>query len=271
MKQRLLDRGVDLGDGAAPVDRAAIEVARGVLPVAGLGTAAFNAAKAAVEPILTELERRFPDGAATEPVVIDVTLDDGTHIGGVVNIVPGPTPGPVSISSSNIKVTDRLKSWLELMALVAVDPTRPWRTTLIRSKGKADNPAADVVELTATDPAEAGMTARDALGVVVELWHRGLQEPIPLFPSLSEKLAAGESPKTDKWHAFDGFSGDADNDAAQFIYGDLTLSELLDAEALPTDPAGNGRRARRYADALWKAVDGTCRNADGAHDAEGMP
>ncbi len=74
------------------------------------------------------------------------------------------------------------------MALVAADPDPTWRSVYVRRNSGGTK--ADGLELVAcaATPEQRRTDALAALTVVVDLYRRGLREPIPLFPKLSQKL-----------------------------------------------------------------------------------
>ena len=183
---------------------------------------------------------------------IEVVLDCGTRIvGSVPLLLSEPTPGPARIRYTRPKPTFGLEAWLDLMALVATDPTRGWRSVFL-SRGDGDDPLT-VVDLVVDGTAEERVAcAREALDVVVRCYRAGMQEPLPLFPTFSKTVADGD-PDWSKWRNFKGW-GDARAPATAFFFGGYRGSDLMTIEPEEVDPPGAGGRVKRWADYLWTAV-----------------
>ena len=114
------------------------------------------------------------------------------------------------------------------MVLVCSDPKTAWHSVVVsRAEGK-DKPLKPL-ELVPVATPELGAGAADALGLVVQLYRKGLTEPLPLFTAYSPAVHAGKSPD-DKWKGHRG-GGDATRPAVRLV--------------------------ERYARHLWGTVDAT--------------
>ena len=261
--------GVDLVDArsAGVTDEQWLDVARakGLLPPGVLEARAAGDLIAEIDELVAEAAARgFRSGEPT-PFSVDVTLASGCRIVGEVPLqLGGDGPGPARVTFTRPKPVNRLDAWIQLMVLVASDPTVAWRSLVVTradKKGKPLVPVDLVVPVPEDEPDPAGYRRRvalDALEVMVDLYHRGMREPLPLFPAYSPAEYAGGTGH-EKWESFDG-RGDATGTAVRLVFGDMGAEEL---ETLPTGPGdpddgrGTTGRAARYARLLWGAVDAT--------------
>jgi exodeoxyribonuclease V gamma subunit len=149
-----------------------------------------------------------------------------------------------------MKPAHRLEAWLDLMVLVATDPSRTWRSLVV---GRDAGSAIEVIDLVPSAIPDAQATeARRALQVAVDCYRRGMREPLPLFPTLSRQVYE-EKASSEAWSGHEG-RGDANDRAVAVAFDGLSYDEVMRIEARPDDPPGSGRRVRRYADYLWGAV-----------------
>jgi hypothetical protein len=151
---------------------------------------------------------------------------------------------------------------LDLVALVANDPTVPWRSVSIAKH--PTKPAAVGGQLEAVEHADAAarqQAALHGLAVAVDCYLRGRCEPLPLFPTVSYELAHGGTGYTN-WRRFQG-GGDGTSDSARLVFGESDLRELRLQPRLDHDPltaAGpDADRPLCYAEHLWQAVDTSAR------------
>jgi exodeoxyribonuclease V gamma subunit len=237
------------------------ERAKGTLPPGVLETRLFADLAEEVDDMLAEAERRGITEGEPELRDIDVLLSDHTRIVGEVRLrLHSASPGPGRIEFTRPKEKYRLSAWLDLMVLVAVEPTTPWRSVVVTRKKAAKDKSLKPVDLSidtaVTDP--RAMATR-ALERVVELYRKGLAQPLPLFPSYSPALYDDASPDGE-WSGRDGH-GDAGRPAVRLVFGDIGIDEVEDMTPEPDDPDGTGGRAARYADHLWGTVVGTVKAA----------
>jgi exodeoxyribonuclease V gamma subunit len=158
------------------------------------------------------------------------------------------------VTFSRISPKQTVAAWLDLMALVAAHPGTSWRSVVVRRASKGNDP--DVLELVGSgaSPDERHRRALDALGVAVDIYRRGLCEPIPLFAKLSHRLHLGNAKPKD-WSSDSG-RAEGDDDANQLAFGHLDFRELCAVPANHDDPPGSAPgRADRFACYLWESIE----------------
>lgn len=266
--------GWKLGDGLLHTRRAghhdgpwlAIAAARGILPPGVLGVSELAGTRTEVDQLLdaaTDLGLLHSPHATDTRHTIDVADVAGVRLLGTVGgCVEGTEPGPIRVEYRRDGPKPRLALWLDLLALTVADPHTPWRAVGISRGGKnykRQASAAPVVRdlVVAGDTAEQRLaTAVDGLTVAIDLYRRGLREPLPLFLDTSYALHRHKGAGS-VWKRYVG-TGDADNPYTVLAFGSRSLADLEQLAARPYDPPGRATgRAQRYADRLWDAVEGT--------------
>ncbi len=259
--QRLIEARLD---GRTSEQWARHERALGTLPAGGYGDLALARITGLVDALLSTTTALGVDPRHDDPQPIDVELPDGTRIVGAVDLRCGSErPGPARLTFSKAQPKHHVESWLDLMALVAHDPEASWRSVHVRRNTGGTKP--DPLELVARG-ATAETRRSDALAaltVVVDLYRRGMREPIPLFTKLSRKLFDGDA-TTNDWLNQSGFAEGA-QDPHVLAFGTLELHELRALPARPDDPVGPAPgRAQRFADSLWSTVESSAQILDPA-------
>jgi exodeoxyribonuclease V gamma subunit len=231
------------------------ERAKGTLPPGVLEDALFDGLSSEVGDMLTEAAVRNITGGAAQHGSVDVTVADGTRIVGTVPLtLTSPRAGSGRILFNRPKDTYRLEAWLDLMMLVASDPTTSWHAVVVtRAEGK-DKPLKPI-ELVPVAVPDLRAQAVAALGLVVDLYRKGLSEPLPLFAAYSPAVHSGKS-SDDKWRNHRG-GGDGTRPAVRLVFGDIDVDELDELPDGVDDPEGPGNRVERYARHLWGTVDAT--------------
>jgi exodeoxyribonuclease V gamma subunit len=264
--QRLLDARLRGIDGRTAV---LAEIARGTLPPGVLGKPVIEA----LTPIVAGIVERAnavaagSAGAAAggEPVDVRVALDDGRLLSGTVTGVRGDLL--LSTTFSRVSAKHRIAAWVRLLALSATWPERPFAAATVgRGQGRDDVRTAWVHPLGPEGAARAA-AAHAELAVVMDLYDRGMREPLPMFCQSSaayadaahrgqDGLAAAAKEWESEWN-FEKEDRDAEHQMA--FGGVLTLSEMI--EMPPADGEGGdgwpesetsrfGRLSRR----LWEGL-----------------
>jgi exodeoxyribonuclease V gamma subunit len=249
--------------GAPMDDCVRAEVARGALPPGRLALPVV----ARVRPVAQEIAdaARQVVGADAQPGSLDVrlVLADGRGLGGTVAGVCGDVLRTVTYS--RLSARHRLAAWVRLLALTAAHPERAFDAVTV---GRARSGAPDGARITVSRLRPIGAErARVGLERLVDLWDRGMREPLPIAcltsAAYAAALEAGEDPEKAAraaWESGWAFPReDAEPDHQLVFGGVLSLDELMAAP--PADgEAGVGwddaetTRFGRLARRLWAGL-----------------
>lgn len=236
------------------------ELLRGELPPASLGRQHLDdLTDRATE--LAQIAETYCSGrpAHTQEVCVDV---GGTRIIGRVRHVYGHRI--VRVSYSNLAAKHRFRAWLDLLTLALHDPTQVWEAIVIGRDGKKTK------ETHLRAPARA--QAQTYLAELLDIYTRGMCEPLPLPPVTSAKWAeeihrldidasparlaqvksrvAGEWETTSTWEK-------EDRDPYQLLaWGrQLSFEELLSMPPAPQE-SWNSQSSRlgQYAIRMWEPL-----------------
>jgi exodeoxyribonuclease V gamma subunit len=250
-----------LGDGLLSARRAGmsteawerIERHRGSIPPASIGDDVIAEVSTAVDQLLEATQSLGVARGPGTDVPIDLVLSSGVRLVGQVRThLLSPRDGPVLITYSKSKAIQQVAAWLDLMALVAAEPDRDWQSVVVTRTGQTKVPVrVDVVRPTA---GSGGVLASShtALDVIVDCYRRGNVEPLPLFPSFSEKVHLHQAKPAD-WQG-DYVTSERKNLATALVYGEYDFDQLMALAAHDRDPAGSGGRVQRFADYLYGAM-----------------
>jgi len=235
-----------------------IERAQGALPPGSLAGREVDKHTEKVDAILAKAhELGLTLTAAPTDHHIDLVLDAGTRVAGAVRTIDtAHGPGPVKVMVSTFRPKHHLASWLDLLALTAAHPATRWRAVVVARQ--AQKTAERDLVVPGSDADERQAIAYRGLNELVELYRRGLREPLPLFDKSSYVVHQGKE-WVGAWHGDPAFGGGDGDDAHNVLaFGNLLGSE---AAALPVerhDPAGPGTdRTSRFAHLLWNLVTST--------------
>ena len=261
--QRLLD-GVLAGAELKECMQA--EIARGALPPGELARPALARIGAVVGQLAEEAKALGDDAPGS--LDVHLALPDGRTLAGTVTGVCGDTVR--AISYSRVRPRDRLRAWVRLLALSAARPERPFHSVVI---GRARSDARWAGVTTARIPPlgetaeERRNTALEQLAVLLDLYDRGMREPLPLACDASaayaHAVAAGEDYETaqaaarNAWETVFRFDKEDRQPEHMLIYGDaVPLTRLL--EDGPRDDEGweeaETSRFGRCALRLWRGL-----------------
>ncbi len=249
--------------GASIEDCERAEVARGALPPGRLALPVI----ARVRPVALEIANAAREvlGGDVQPGSVDgrVALDGGRGLGGTVAGVCGDMLRTVTYS--RVSARHRLAVWVRLLALTAAHPERPFEAVTV---GRARSGAPDGARITVSRIRAVGAErARVGLERIVDLWDRGLREPLPIACLTSAAYAAAVEAGQDAEKAARGAweSGwafpreDAEPDHQLVFGGVLTLEELM-ADPPAAGEAGIGwddaelTRFGRLSRRLWSGL-----------------
>jgi exodeoxyribonuclease V gamma subunit len=241
------------------------EIARGTLPPGVLGEPVLRGVYAIVDAIVAEVESLVPAIAAVTPVDVRVRLRGGRLVSGTVSGVRGDAL--LTTTYSKVSARHRLASWVRLLAVTAACPDREFSALTVGRSGSGGTVA--VARIPALD-SDADRRRRAGLGqleVLVDLYERGMREPLPLYcmssaayaqaaASGDDASAAGREAWTSPWN----FDKEDKEPEHQLVLGGVrTFDELLEEPPQP-DEQGPGwqtsetTRFGRFARRMWNGL-----------------
>lgn len=229
-----------------------IQQARGALPPGHLGEAKAAELSTLVGQMFAELNSRNLDPQALE---FSVNASIGTvQLGGkVVSWSLGEHPGPIDLTYSAPDGRHIMKLWLDLLAMTATDSAQDWKALGVgRDKSNAK---VTTFSVKGTSREERRTNAIAGLARAVDLYKRGLCEPLPLFAKSSHQQANKKSIH----HIWDADRFSERSDAYHFeVFGGLDSEAILEIPLRDGDPFGFANdRFRRFAHLLWDAFANT--------------
>jgi exodeoxyribonuclease V gamma subunit len=260
--QRLLDARLAGVDGRAAV---LAEIARGTLPPGVLGKPVIDDVFPIAEEIVAAAEALLNPGVSPGSIDVRIVLLDGRSVTGTVPGVAGDVLRTVSYSKVSAK--HRLAAWVRLLALTAAYPERPLTAATIgRAEGRARVAVARVRPLGADAPSRRE-TALAQLAILIDLYDRGMREPLPLYCLASaayagaaaagrDAVAAGRDAWTSGWNYA---KEDREPEHQLVLAGVRSFDELL-AEPPGSDEEGEGwevtetSRLGRCARRMWNGL-----------------
>jgi exodeoxyribonuclease V gamma subunit len=261
--QRLLDACLAGVDGRTAI-RA--EIVRGTLPPGVLGEPVIRELYPTVEAIVSATRRFVAEHAEPDPIDINAQLPDGRVISGTV---PAHGDELLQTTFSRVSGKHRLASWVRLLAATASHPERPFcATTVGRATGNRVVTVARIGPI-AIDARSRRQLALDHLAVLVDLYDRGMREPLPVYclssHAYAEAAAHGRDPVAAAQRAWASewiySKEDVELEHQLVLDGVRTFDEVL-AEPPRSDEQGQGwdmsesTRFGRYARRIWDALFG---------------
>jgi exodeoxyribonuclease V gamma subunit len=254
--------------GADPERARAAERARGALPPGAIGEGRLAQLGGLADALHDEAARVLDLGAERRTADVHVRLPDGRALGGTVSGLAGDVVGHVTFSRVNAR--DRLGAWARVLALTAADPERRFAAVTV---GRARRSVQRYKQLTVArippldgPPEERRAWALAELSVLVDLYDRGMREPLPLYCETSAAFAAFPAEQRSSalraasaaWTTAFGEAAreDADPDHVRVLGGYRPFEALLEEPPRPdeTGEAWGGEeptRLGRYAHRLW--------------------
>jgi exodeoxyribonuclease V gamma subunit len=263
--ERLLEARLASADRDAAI---AAEIARGELPPDLLAESVLADVYPVVEQIVAAAADYIPAADASASVDVRVELPEGRTLVGTVPGVRGELVA--ALTYSRVAPRHRSAAWVYMLALAAARPETPYEAVTL-GRIRADGPRGRDVTVArirlvgAPDARRAG--ALSDLAVLIDLFERGMREPLPLYCKASAAYAAavaagkdGRAAAGKEWTTGWNFPReDAEPEHRLVLGGTRTVDELF--EELPReDEQGEGwamdepSRAGRYARRLWDGL-----------------
>ena len=249
----------DVLSGTAPATAVAAERLRGILPPGRLGARTLKEVEDQVRPLVVQANGLRQD-RAPRTLDVDIDLGGGRRLTGTVGSVFGNRL--VTVTYSRLAAKHRLRSWVDLLALSAGHPDESW-TAHALGRGRAGTTRALIAPL--------DHRARDWLRDLVDLYDRGMREPLPMpvktacayaealvqkgrGAQLSPEWKARREWETDRFSAT-GIPGEDADLAHVQVFGQAAPFECL-TEPPRADESWNDapHRLGQYAWRLWQPL-----------------
>ncbi len=242
------------------------EIARGLLPPAVLGKPVIFELYPIVDAIVRAAQALAPgDGVDSDPLDVHVELPGGRLLSGTVSSLG--TQLLLLPTYSRVNPGHRLGSWVRLLAATASDPQRALSAATVGRGGGGQTVCVARVQSLGADVQERRRNAEVHLAALVDLYERGMREPLPL-PALSaaayvEASARGRDPAVaarEQWTSdFDWDREDRHPEHQLVLGGQLSFEDLI-ALTPRADESGPGWEASeisrfgRLAQRLWHGL-----------------
>ncbi len=267
---RLLTARLAGADLPAAVDA---ERARGILPPGRLVDAVLADVTPTVEGLVEAVAALPCAGAEPRSLDVNVRLADGRIL---IGTVPGVRDGIiVRCVYSRLGAKHRLAAWVRFLALTAAWSDEAIASVLL-GRGRKPPGRRQLIRTSVLHPLSAGAPgSRDArrvaalagISVLVDLYDRGMREPLPIYCDTSaawaEARRAGDDPgdtAMKEWKsAFEFPREDGEPEHVMVLGGEVPFEDLLMAAPRP-DECGPGwdesesSRFGRLAGRLWNRL-----------------
>ena len=250
--------------GADAAGARAAERARGTLPPGRIGEQRLDDLASFVDAVMDEARGAVDLGAEQRTVDVRISLDDGRLVRGTISGLAGDVVRHVGFS--RVSAERRLGAWARVLALTAAFPERIFSAVTVGRARAGVSPHRRVTVVRVAPPAQLTTAdarqswAREELGRLVDLYDRGMREPLPLYCETSAALAAPPAttarPRARKaWTSeFKRPREDLDQEHVLVLGPDRSFEDLL-AEPPRDDEDWPGgafeSRLERYAHRLW--------------------
>jgi exodeoxyribonuclease V gamma subunit len=263
--QRLLESRLAGVAGNAAIKA---EIARGTLPPGVLGKPVVDELYPIVDRIVLTAEELVAGQPDAEPIDVQLALPSGRVLSGTVSGLRGQRL--LTVLYSRVGPKHRLASWVRLLAATAALPERALSATTV---GRAARSASEAMVTVAKIPpfgeeaAARRATATAHLEILLDLYDRGMREPLPLFCATSAAYAqavlAGRDPiaaAAEEWES--GYRSPREDQELEHqlaLGGQRTLEEVMLVEPAD-DERGEGwcaeeaTRFGRLARRTWEGL-----------------
>ena len=208
---------------------------RGAIPPRMLGARVLGTLTEEVEDVAGAAGEFV--NAEPERHEVDAQLPGDVRLTGTVAQVRGDHL--TRIGFSRLSAKHRLAAWLELLALTATDPSRPWRAAVVGARGRS-----------VLGPV-SGPWATQVLADLVLLRRTGLREPLPFAARTSAQYAvlrhAGHPLAREQLRELDKtWTMDRDSVYEQYFGPGVNLSGLMAEPSRPDEERGSLGEPSRF-------------------------
>lgn len=169
------------------------EWGRGSLPPAKLGQRYLLSIGESVNAILAAVEAIGLALPARDSRQIEVEVAGGRRLVGLVSGLAAEKS--VAVQFAQVRGKHIAAAYLRLVALSAADPATPWQAVVVgREGGKDGGVHVEILGPLGDLAAERGSEAGRRLNELIDLYERGMKEPLPLVPSASYAFAVATDP-----------------------------------------------------------------------------
>jgi exodeoxyribonuclease V gamma subunit len=217
-----------------------------------------------VDAIVSAAEEVIDDAPPAGSIDVRVQLPDGRSLGGTVPGVSGDMLRTATYS--RVAAKHRMTSWVRLLALTAAHPERPFSAATIGRVGKSGVSVVRIHPL-GEDAGERRQAALAHLATLIDLYDRGMREPLPLYCATSAAYAQAAAEGSDTiaagsgaWNSEYSFDKEDSELEHQLVLGGVLTFEQLLEEPPRLDEEGEGwdlaqtTRLGRLARRMWDGL-----------------
>ena len=251
-------RGRLAGDESA--DQHIAERRRGSLPPGALADNVLEDIESRVAALHATADEAGIVGVGTT-VHIDCAAAGGTRLVGNIVGLHGNRLGVAQYS--RLKAKHRIGAFVRVAALTRLDPDVAWDAVIVGREAGGDVACVRIGPLGA-DPETRQSAADEALAMLMDLWNRGMREPLPIYPETTGAFAmpGGKTPwkrANDEWHTSWTVPKEDQNLYHRLVLGGVAPITALWADSPRPDERGHGwpearSRFDAYALRLWAPV-----------------
>jgi exodeoxyribonuclease V gamma subunit len=263
------DRLLEAVTAGVDLERAvSAERARGLLPPGALATRVVDDVAPGVAGLTSAIEHRGLPAGPAQAAQVQFDLPGGPGVFGTVPLVRGATI--LQCVYSRLGAKHRLAAWVRFLALTADRPEVEVSAVSIGRDERRGSVAVSTFRPPPGPPDHRRAWAIERLAVVLDLFERGMVEPIPMACATSAAWAAGRAGRRDEdglltatasaWAPSGDIPGERDQPEHVFLYGRHADFRVLLKPRPEPDETGPGwaddevHRFGRLARRLWDPV-----------------
>ncbi|MGH2910444.1 MAG: hypothetical protein ACRDK8_14265, partial [Solirubrobacteraceae bacterium] len=235
------------------------------LPPDALGDRVIDAVREAVIAIATQTEKIRAGQPDRDPIDVQVPLGSSRVLSGTISGVRATVL--MRTSYSRVSPRHRIAAWVRLLALSAAHPQEPFSAATIGRATRGSDVRTCWIPPLADEPGERRRIALAELAPIVELYDRGMREPLPIFPKTSAAWAEAASegrdagqPASREWTSDWRFEREDEEPVHRLVLGGaVPFAALLEQPPRPQEAGAGwreeeGTRFGRLARRLWDGL-----------------